>query len=159
VIKRSNSFRHDLARATSPQDIWHLLLLVGGCLFFFDVFFRRVQIGFQWLAPLVARVREGLFQREPAPVPSATMARLQSRKAEISGHIQQQRAAARFEPTADTAADKQLPEDAAAGGSATPQAKKDEPGMAAEQEPEEDTYTSRLLRAKRKVWEEKKKPP
>jgi hypothetical protein len=155
VIQRFNSFRHDLARATSPQDIWHLLLLVGGCLFFFDVFFRRVQISFQWLAPLIAQVREGLFQREPAPVPSTTMARLQSRKAEVSGQIQQRRAAARFEPT--LAADQQPLDDAATGDSAPPQPPKTEPGMAAEVEAEEDTYTGRLLEVKRKAREQQKK--
>ena len=43
-----NSFRRDLPAATSSQDAWHLLVLSAACLFFFDVFFRRVTVGWAW---------------------------------------------------------------------------------------------------------------
>ncbi|MEZ6112766.1 MAG: glutamine amidotransferase [Pirellulaceae bacterium] len=41
-------FRHDLAPAKHYQAIWPFVLLVAGCLFFSDVFCRRVQISFDW---------------------------------------------------------------------------------------------------------------
>ena len=52
-----NTFRHDLPRAASSRDAWPLLLLLGSCLFFFDVLFRRVQVGFAW-APRLAGLEE-----------------------------------------------------------------------------------------------------
>ena len=39
-----NTFRHDLLKATSRQDIWHYLVLAACCLLFGDVFIRRVQV-------------------------------------------------------------------------------------------------------------------
>jgi len=47
-----NTFRHDgLPKAISSQDVWFYLLLLAGCLLFFDVFFRRVQVSLAWLPP------------------------------------------------------------------------------------------------------------
>ncbi len=153
LVQRFNSFRHDLLPATSPQDVWHLLLLAGGCLFFFDVFFRRVQIGLGGLVPLVARVRAVWGRGKMVTAPSPTLARLQSRKAEMAGQLQQRRAATRFQPTGKADAPPSPAGPRPAAGGPPPQ-----PGPApppAEQAAEEETYTSRLLKAKRKVWEDK----
>jgi hypothetical protein len=41
-----DTFRHNLPKARSSQDVWPLLVLLAASLFFFDVFVRRVsQIG------------------------------------------------------------------------------------------------------------------
>ncbi len=157
VIQKFNSFRHDLPRATSPQDIWPSLLLLGGCLFFFDIFFRRVQVNFDWLARWLVQARDHFMQREPAAVPDATMSRLRSRKAEVAGRIQQRQAAARFEPTASEAGVEPLVAEVESQTPTSTSEKKAEPGFTAEKEQEDDSYTSRLLKAKRDVWNKKGK--
>ena len=39
-----NTFRHNLAKAISSNYIWPLLLVIAGCVFFADVFVRRVAV-------------------------------------------------------------------------------------------------------------------
>ena len=140
-----NSFRHDLTKATSSQAIWHHLLVVACCLFFCDVFTRRVQVSFTWVRPLVQR----LLRRQPGPAAPETIDRLRSRKAEISDRLEQLRASTRFEPSAESSAEqtvvKELQQPQVSAPS--PQAA---PSMTPGKSTEED-YTSRLLRAKQKA--------
>ena len=63
LLLEVNSFRHDLLKANSSQDIWYYLVLAASCLYFGDVFLRRVQVSFDWV-PHVAR---RLFGRKAAP--------------------------------------------------------------------------------------------
>ena len=49
-----DTFRHDLAKAISSQDVWPLVLLVAACVFFGDVFVRRVTVHFDWIGPALA---------------------------------------------------------------------------------------------------------
>jgi len=153
-LLKVNSFRHDLPKARTSQEAWHYLVLIGSCLFFCDVFVRRVTVNLEWVPPLAERVRNRLFGRDAQPDKVEYMDRLRSRKAEVTGELEQKRAAARFEPAPDAAVDTSLIESEMA---ATPaQSKPPEPekkGLAADQE--EETYTSRLLKAKKKVWEER----
>jgi hypothetical protein len=80
ALLESDCFRHDLPKASSGQDIWPALLLVAGCLFFFDVFFRRVTVSFAWVPPLAAGMRDFVLRRD-APAPKTEyMDRLRSRK-------------------------------------------------------------------------------
>ena len=44
-----NAFRRTLTNAVSIQAMWPFLLLLGGCVFFCDVFVRRVAIHFGWV--------------------------------------------------------------------------------------------------------------
>ncbi len=92
-----NSFRHDLPKARSSQDAWYYLVVIAAVLFFCDVFVRRVQIGFEWVAPLARRI----MGRKEEAAPSEYLARLRSRKEEVTGEIEAKRAAARFEPQPD----------------------------------------------------------
>jgi len=152
-----NTFRHDLPKATSSQDIWHLLLLIASCLFFCDVFVRRVNVSFAWAAPLAAQLKARLLRREVLSAPAETMQRLRSRKAEVGEQLEQRRSALRFEPERDADVDLGvLSEDAASPGSqpAKPAAG---PGALGPQQEQADSYTSRLLKAKQRVWEERKK--
>jgi len=148
-----NTFRHDLAKARSTDDIWPWLAWSGGLLLFFDVFIRRVAVSFGWLVPLTARIRDRVLGREAAPVENEYMDRLRSRKAAVSQSLEQRRAAARFEPTADEPvdADKVLNE---LPPVVEPKPSKPTEKLAADKNEEED-YTSRLLKAKKKVWEER----
>ncbi|MCR4412521.1 MAG: VWA domain-containing protein, partial [Thermoguttaceae bacterium] len=68
-LLQTDSFRHDLPKATSSQDAWYYLVLVASCLFFADVFVRRVQVSLAWLPRLIAR----LAGRKPAPAPEETI--------------------------------------------------------------------------------------
>jgi hypothetical protein len=149
-----DTYRHNLAKAQSSQDVWHYLLLVAGCLFFGDVFVRRVQVNFAWLPAAAGRVRDKVLRRQPKPAPEQTIQRLRSRKAAIAQQIDQRRAAARFEPTADAPAPEAGTMDASQPPTSakpveTPGAK---PGQTSQPEADkpEDDYTGRLLKAKKK---------
>jgi uncharacterized membrane protein/Mg-chelatase subunit ChlD len=86
-LAKINTFRHDLPKATSRQDVWHYALLIAGLTFFFDVFFRRVQVSLAWVPPLAGRLRDRLLGREPQAAPTETMSRLRSRKAEVGEQL------------------------------------------------------------------------
>jgi hypothetical protein len=146
-----DTFRHgELPKATSSQDIWHYVVLVASCLFFFDVFFRRVQVSFTWVPPLLGRVRDRVLRRERPPAPIEMMERLRGRKAEVTDKIEQLRSEARFEPSPEKAAKAEIIEGPIVAKPPQPAA----PAIAAEAEVEE-SYTERLLRAKKKAWDKK----
>ena len=86
-----DTFRHDLPKATSSQDAWYYMVLLGSCLFFFDVFVRRVQVGFGWVPVVAGRVRDKVFGQRSESTEVETIQRLQSRKAEVDGEVQQLR--------------------------------------------------------------------
>ena len=92
-----NTFRHNLLKARSSQDAWQYLLLAASCLFFADIFFRRVQVNVAWVPPLAGRARDWLLRRQPKPATPEFIERLRGKKAEVSGHIEQMRGAVRFE--------------------------------------------------------------
>jgi uncharacterized membrane protein len=154
---KTNSFRHDLPKAISAQEAWHFMALVAACLFFFDVFFRRVTIKLDWLPPLAGRVRDRLLGRQLQPVRTETIERLRSRKAQIGEGIEQKRAAARFQPLPD-ASTGTAALDAELKGTVPTDVPKRPAGSAGGMTPEEEqeSYTDRLLKAKKKVWEDRK---
>jgi uncharacterized membrane protein/Mg-chelatase subunit ChlD len=158
-LLKINTFRHDLPKAFSSQQAWFYLVLLAVCVFFFDVFVRRVTVNLDWLPPLVIRVRDRLLGRELQPVKVEYMERLRSRKAEITEHFEQKRAAARFEPAPDATASTSALDEELAGTSPSPDkpaASKPTAGLKPQQE--EETYTDRLLKAKKKVWENRDRP-
>jgi hypothetical protein len=147
-------FRRDLPQAVSTRDIWPWLVLAGSCLFLADVFVRRVQISLEWLWPLWDKFATVVLRRQPHAAPVETMSRLRSRKADVERAIESRRAATRFEP------DPAAPVDPNAV--AATQAKPTTPGstptptqkpVAEEESP--DSYTSRLLKAKKQVWKQR----
>ncbi len=150
-----NSFRHDLPKATSSQDVWFHLVFLAGCLFFFDVFVRRVQVSLAWVPPLAGRIRDRILRRAPSAPEPETIERLRSRKAEVMQQVDQLRAATRFEPAeppSSTAAEIEEFKTPTAAAAAPP---RQQPGLAPEQE--EESYTARLLKAKKKAWKEQDK--
>ena len=149
-LMKFNPFRHgELPKATSSQDIWYFVILVGSVLFFFDVFFRRVQVSFAWVPVWTGWARDRLLRRERTPEALPTMERLRSRKAEVSGQIDQRKAEARFEPTAVGPAHDEALEEPNRPIHEAPRPSTIKP---AEEKPEEESYTERLLKAKRKAW-------
>jgi len=151
-----NTFRHDLAKASSSQDAWQYLLLAASCLFFGDVFFRRVQVNFAWASPLALRARDWLLRRQPKPVTPEFMERLRGKKAEVSEQIEHMRGAMRFEmPQAQKPADLTVLEEPPGADKSSKLPKT--PSIFTPEKTEDETYTERLLRAKKKVWEDRDK--
>jgi len=161
-ILAANPFRRDLQPAIANQSIWPWLILVGSCLFFADVFVRRVQVNFLWLTPLLAKARDWVLRREPATAVPETMGRLRSRKREISEQIEGRRAATRFEEPVDAA---EATSAVATSSTAAPPAKHAGPQSTEEISDEardpaaEPSYTERLLKAKRQVWHDREQGP
>lgn len=157
-------FERTFPPAARFQDAWPRLLLAAVLLVPLDVFVRRVfvDLGAVW-ARLLALVRIlGLMRRRPAPAAQpGHVAALLERKLKTRRRLGASGAGPergrKFEPSAvpdskepaltatDTTPKESIPaEPAAPPGAAEPAA-----------EPEEDTYMSRLLRAKRKALRER----
>jgi hypothetical protein len=82
------------------------------------------------------------------------MNRLRSRKAEVDRSLENRRAATRFEPDAGAPIDPNILSVAVGeAASAAGPAPKAPPKPVAE--PQQDDYTSRLLKVKKKVWSER----
>jgi uncharacterized membrane protein len=156
--ENANLFRHDLPKARSSQDAWHFMLLLGSCLFFLDVLVRRVTFSFAWVRPALATVRDRVLRREAAASAPEYMERLATRKAEISQQLEERRATARFEPEAEPTAPTTGAVTEELGAKPPPAAKPTPPAQSlGPQQKEEDDYTSRLLKAKKRVWDERNK--
>lgn len=155
-LLEENTFRHTLAKAISSQTVWPLFVLAAACVFFADVLVRRVQIHFYWIGPALGWVFARILRRPREEQPDVRMERLKSRKAVVSGELDERRAAARFAPQMDDAAPAknldQVVQEAGASGGPPPEkpAAKAAP-MAADRD---ESYTSRLKEAKKQAWKE-----
>jgi uncharacterized membrane protein len=147
-----NTFRHDLPLASSSQAAWHWLILLASCVFLGDIFIRRVHVNFEPLLPLLARVRDFILRRQPGPPQPQFIERLKSRKAEVAGHLDQLRAAARFEMSSPPSSDTSTLDELAPPPPPSPKG----PSIAAE-EKDDESYTERLLKAKKKAMEDRDK--
>jgi len=162
TIANADVFRRDpnmpIPRTFRP--IWHLLLWTAAVLFLFDVAVRRI-------APDIDRIRQNLadmWQRlrgqDVAPREDY-MEKLRSRKAEVGEQIDRGRAATRFEaPEATKAPPSPLQEGQPTPTEPSRPAKPaaEQPGLGPQSAPSQpESYTNRLLQAKRKVWEEQQR--
>ncbi len=148
-----DTYRKGLPPAKSLKDIWPLAVLVGATLFFADVFVRRValDVGLP-LRILSSRLRR---RRDDSKALDAEqknrLDRLRSSKSIVGDDIQKQRASTQFEPDQELSVSVTAAEDAfgvGASKSNRPDALPKKPSMGVE---EEQSYTSRLLDAKRKA--------
>jgi len=155
LVPQFNTFRHDLPPASSTQPIWFLLVWAAGLWFFFDVLLRRVRVSFAWAPVLATAVANRVLRRRPELAPSPVMARLRSRKQEVTESLEQRRAAARFDPPPATTPPPSATEPLGKPPSDSPKP----PIPTAQVVPEEDadSYTSRLLKAKKKARDQQKK--
>jgi len=160
-LLKYDTFRRTLPYARSSDMIWPFVLWFAMFVFFVDIFIRRVSIGFEWLAPVNAWFRANVLREELQPQPDERMARLRSRKAELTGELDQRRASARFEPqTDDLAPDELTPtgiEDVVASAGPEPRTPQRPTSSSAESLPdhEEESYTDRLKRAKERAKRER----
>ena len=147
-----NTFRHDLLKASSRQDIWHYLVLAACCLLFGDVFIRRVQLNLAWVGPLANRTADWLLGRRPA----AAAAAHHGAPPQPQGRgVRAVRSASRGRASRPR---RSGPWDWTPWKNRPPRRPPPRPAQPppAAQKPEEESYTERLLRAKKKVWKEKK---
>jgi uncharacterized membrane protein len=151
LIRQVDTFRHNLAKAVSVQDIWPLVLLVVAGVFFADVLVRRLALDWEW----VTRLRAAVIRRFGGNVAEteekeSRLEQLRSRKAAVSEQLDERRAAARFEPEADAPLDaQQILQEAAGGDAAGPRERpRSQPSLTPEATSEQESYTARLLKAK-----------
>jgi hypothetical protein len=151
-LLENDTFRHDLAKATSSQDVWHLLVFAASCLFLGDVFVRRVTLNFDWVRAALAKLR-----RKQVATQTATMDRLRSRKEEVSQQLEERRAATRFEPQPDDPVEVADLSEQLDLAKPTKAAEPARPTATLTPQGDQETYTDRLLKAKKKVWEDRNK--
>lgn len=150
-LTKIDTFRATLATALSSQDAWPLAALLAACLFLVTIAVRRISFDPEWFAP-VGRLMRKLWRRgeEPAPV-EQRLDRLRNLKDKMSGELEERRAATRFEP--EPGAQAPSLEDAMREGATEARPDSTRPGSpsSSSPEPEEESYTDRLLKAKRKA--------
>jgi hypothetical protein len=153
-----DTFRKGLPLAISSQDVWPLFLVIMGCVFFADVFVRRVTVSFEWLGPALVKLRARILGRKEVEQSEERLEVLRTRKAAIAEQIDDRRAATRFEPVPDSlprAGDaSQILEQASAGMAATPTPTPRPASQLTPNQPEAESYTSRLLKAKQQARKE-----
>ncbi|GIW82170.1 MAG: hypothetical protein KatS3mg105_3977 [Gemmatales bacterium] len=154
-------FRHeDLPRSRRLKPIWYWLLTLAAVFLVFDVAVRRIAIEpsefAQAMARIWGRLRGQTAKDEATP---EFFDRLKTRKDRLEEEIRRTRAARRFE--GDTAPTPPVPEAAPetpppSRPASTPSPPT--PQMAPEQPQDEPAdFATRLMRAKKRVWEERGK--
>ncbi|MBP89628.1 MAG: hypothetical protein CMJ64_23440 [Planctomycetaceae bacterium] len=155
-----DTFREGLPPSISSQDVWPLFLVFAASVFFVDVFVRRVTVSFEWVGPFLVWLRAKVFGAEDDDQPEERLDRLRSRKAAIAGEIDERRAASRFEPimpedgAPTVGAPDQVLRDAAGGETASSSSPQRPTSQLSPEDQEEESYTSRLLKAKQKAWKD-----
>lgn len=152
-----DTFRHDLPKAISSQHVWPILLVLCGLVFFEDVFVRRVTIGTEWIGTSYRWVYAKVFGTPQQEEEEDRMERLRVIKERATADYDERKSAARFEVGLDdaertgSAVDEELASKSpSAGGLPKKKVALDEGKQ------DDDSYTSRLLKAKK---EARKKPP
>ncbi len=155
-----NSFRSDLAPAVDSQDVWPLFLVLTACLFFADIFVRRVTVNFDWVPALALSIRNRIWHVRVEQKVDEVLDRLRSSKAEVSGQIDERRAATRFEPSHDEQEGgvarslEDVLEDATPSTGRPDSANRPSSQMTPDGV-DEESYTSRLLKAKKQAWKDR----
>jgi hypothetical protein len=153
-----NTFRPSLSVKIDIRDIWPLLLVVCGGVFFADVFVRRVAVNFAFIPRAIAHLRG----RQHDVQAGVGISRLQMRKAEIEKQIETRRAQTRFSPQVETSQSGQQKLEQVIGDEIDESADRRRPTPKAKETPftggpEEKSYTSRLLDAKRAAQQKQKR--
>src|SRR5207245_1885159 len=154
-----NVFRSGLPQFKNLQPIWFWLVFFAGVGLFFDVAVRRIAIQPSEAAGAAERVWSKLRGRAAAAVQTPQFIdRLKSRKAQVSEALEQLRAARRFEggdrpvsvPEGAEEAEVTAPRSQIPRGPAQQR-------IGPEARQEATDYASRLLKAKKRVWQERDK--
>ncbi|TWU48502.1 von Willebrand factor type A domain protein [Rubripirellula tenax] len=140
----NDSFRGGLALARSIRDAWPWFVLAGCCLFLGDVFVRRVSINLDWIGKAITKISGN--DDSKTSVVTARLDTLKKNKESLDESLQKRRASVRFETTSDDGVGQDIDLDKP---SATPSSKLAEPKPI--DSPNAQSYTERLLEAKRKA--------
>jgi hypothetical protein len=156
LVASTDTFRRTLQKAMSSRDFWPIFLLIATCIFLADVFIRRVTVHFYWVMPALAYAYSRVRGIQPEAPPDERLARLRNRKAAIASQIDERRAATRFEPVMEDvgAPPRDIAEvlaDASGGSTSAPSAPRPTAAQSQTPQSEEDTYTERLLKAKKQA--------
>ena len=151
-------FRAGLPQFKNLQPAWYWLVFLTAILLFFDVAVRRIAIH----PDEVAAFAQGVWGRLRGRAVLAAQTpqfidRLQSRKAQVSEALEHLRAAKRFEPREAVAAAPPGADQEVAVATLDKPRTADQSRIAPQKEQEPADYTSRLLKAKQRVWEEREK--
>ncbi len=155
-IVKIDTYRAGIPSAKSLKDVWPIALLLGSTLFFADVFVRRVALDLGKPLRKMAQWIQRSRHTEVDEKRQASLDRLRSSKSQVSGELDRQRASASFEipdPATSEVPSANQPSGLDRFGSETsrqsgPSAPSAPPSM---QTDDEQSYTSRLLEAKRQA--------
>ncbi len=156
TLLTTNTFRRDLSKAVSSNYVWPWLLLMAGSVFFADVFVRRVALDVRYVAERLAALRDR-FRGADQSETDEQLARLRSRKQALRDEIDDRRAATRFEPEAPEDVDlgvlkPEIRSPAEARPTSTAAGQQIKPD-----EQDEETFTSRLMKAKQDALKDREK--
>jgi uncharacterized membrane protein len=167
TVAGADHFRRDpgLINPRSFAALWPSLLWLAACLFLGDVAVRRIAVDVDRIKQAAVREWRKLRGEDEATA-SDYMDKLRSRKAEVDEQLDRSRTATRPEaestlfPTVTGAGPvgEPLLDDAEQRDRVRPADRPTAPGLASgPKEPEKQSYTNRLLKAKQRVWEERDK--
>jgi uncharacterized membrane protein len=150
-------FRSGLPQFKNLQPVWYWLVFAAAIGLFFDVAIRRIAVQPADVAVLSTTIWSRLRGR--AATAAATpqfMDRLKSRKEQVSENLEQLRAARRFEGTEGSTSAPNVIEAGTATAEPTSRPQPKPKPIAPSEGEQPADYASRLLKAKKKVWEERK---
>jgi uncharacterized membrane protein len=160
AARSGDVFRKGIAPSDVFQPLWHWLLLLSGVVLFCDVAVRRIALEPERVIGPVRRwwyrQRGREVAREQAP---QFLDRLKTRKAQVLEALEKPKATRRFEGTdAPVYAPPGATDEPAKIDRPLPRAPAERPGMAPDAEKQDaGDFGSRLLRAKKRVWQDKDK--
>jgi hypothetical protein len=147
-------FRAGLPFSRSMQPIWYWLVFASGLLLVLDIAVRRIAIEPEAVVAATGRLWDRLRGRAVAVQTPQFLDRLQSRREQVDESLH--RASARFE--AGDAPGTDVPPAVDQPGPSQPPARPTTaPGVAPDKPQTPEDFASRLMKAKKKVWEERDK--
>jgi uncharacterized membrane protein len=161
AARAGDVFRRGAVASPTLLPVWHWLLFLSALTLLGDVAVRRIAVepneAIAWARRSWERLRG---QATVTSAPAEFIERLKSRKAQIDESLERERAERRFDvanaPAAAPPSSAVTPSTEPAA--ATPPAHEPKPGLAPDKaQPPPEDYASRLLKAKKKVWEERDK--
>jgi uncharacterized membrane protein len=155
-LRQTNFFEEPPNPTHRLQDAWPNALLAALVAFLLDVAIRRISIDPIALAQNARRIWAN-WRGRGIDAPVATLDRLRSIKAEVGDELRQRSYTARPQdsPSLHLPDDRPAPNPLKPGAPPPPSLVDSTP--AGQDEKQDDSHTSRLLKAKRQVWEDRDK--
>jgi hypothetical protein len=138
--------------------MWPVVLIATSLIFFADVFCRRVQVSFEWLPPLLARLSRSRGKSQAAD--GAQMERLRASKSRATAQYASADRSSRFEPdaTGTPATPTVIDQMHSATAVEISQAPTDAPAAPVNDDPTTTEFTERLLEVKKRMRDGRERP-